>query len=196
MNQPNVHRTARRRLIKSAFIGVGSALLAKLGLYRTTIAQGQTAIANLGVPSPTYLPKGYQLQEIYTDRIDGFGEGSNQVALWYVASSYPQWYTNPLGVYVTRMPKKNLFAKTETKTGAPVTIGILSGESVQAEYHDGFWAASADGSGAIVWDNSNVHSLTFAHAGFSIGVRGARMTGVNFDELARITSSISFVGNS
>lgn len=155
-------------------------------------------------PMPTYLPKDYQLVEVFTDRLDGFGSDSGELAFWYVNPRHPLGFNSPLSIYVTPQPKRAAFGTTEHHTGTPVILSMPSNTSVQAKYYDGFWVLSLnvsgplpkehimlpDGDGVLIWSTSNLHSLTFRLRDFTIGVRGAWLTGVNYDELIRVASSI------
>jgi hypothetical protein len=163
-------------------------------------------------PAPTYVPKGYQLIEAFTDRLDGFrrpddiDKDSSEVAFWYANPKHPLGFNNPLSVYVTRQPQHNHLATVGDRKGAPMVLHTASGQDVQAEYHDGFWVISWDEPGSLpakhielpdgstvllIWEANNVHSLTFRVRGFTIGVRGSRLVGVELDELIRVASSIA-----
>lgn len=155
-----------------------------------------------GYPHPTYSPQGYGLAEIYIDRPDGFG-GPGELAFWYVNRSNHVGLNNPLAVYVARQPQ--LTSLHGNREGQPAALAMVSGETVQAKYHDGFWVLAQDqrgplpdphfvlpnGAGVLIWETSNVHSLTFHLQGYTIFVRGSRLAGVSFEELLRVANSIT-----
>lgn len=181
----------RRGFVKSLLAGIGAIIFTRLNVSEATGDRGSATVARLGVPVPTYLPSGYRLQEIYTDRIDGFGTGSDEVALWYVALDHPMGYANPLAIYVAKSVQRNPFEKMPVQIGMPVVLTSSAGKTVQARYHDGIWTTVSNGLGDTVWNTSNAHSITFELEEYMIGIRGARLTGVSFDELIRIANSMS-----
>jgi hypothetical protein len=158
-----------------------------------------------GYPRPTYLPKDYQLMEVFSDQPGGFGSDSDELAFWYVNPKHPLGFNSPLSVYVTQQPQRTALGATEHHNSTSVLLSTPSDASVQAEYHDGFWVLSLDvsspltnehimlrdGDGILIWRTTNFHSLTFRLREFTIGVRGARLTGVNYGELIRVASSIA-----
>lgn len=141
-------------------------------------------------PQPTYVPSAYKLTEIYHNRPDGFGEGSDEVAFFFADRTDPLGFNNPLAVYVARQPQHTALACTENRQGDQLNLPLASGETVQARYHDGLWAGQG-GDGSPVWEGHNVHSLTFNAGEFTVGVRGSRVVGVDREKLTRVASSIA-----
>ncbi len=198
-------RIPRRGMLKFLVSAFGGALAWK---SRGTVQMGDMLVAAAPAasadPVPRYLPVGYRLEEIYTGRTDGFGAAADQRAYWYKNPNHPLGYNNPLVVYVARQPKHT--SLVPTRRGEPVVLSLPTGESVQAEYHDGLWSRSSagapnvardrqialpDGSGTLVWETGNPHSISFSAHGLTFGVRGARLAGIDRRELIRVANSVS-----
>jgi len=202
-SQGSEREVPRRGVLKFFATLFGGALASTAGrsLLSETNYVSAAAVLPTGYPAPKYLPRDYQLVEVYANRTDGFG-GSDERALWYSNPRNLQGFNNPLTVYVTRQPKRS--SLVATRQGIPVALSFSSGASAQAEYHDGLWMRDPsapnvpssnqlqlrDGSGVLVWVTSNAHSLTFNMGGITVGIRGARMAGVDRNELIRVASSL------
>lgn len=188
--------------------GLGEALAKTTGILPSdrspSATVGAADIARLlptafkDYPVPTYLPKGYVLSEIYTERPDGFGPDAKEVAFWFINSKHPMGLHNPLSIYVARLQRVAFLPSTYGRHGTPVVLNMASGDTAQAMYHDGFWVLSPDGAratargqGSLVWETTNVHSLTFKIWDFTIGIRGSRLVDCNMAELVHIASSMA-----
>ncbi len=202
-SQSSEGEVPRRRVLKflATLFGGAVALTSGRSLLSEPNRVSAAAVLPTGYPAPKYLPRDYQLVEVYANRTDGFG-GSDERALWYSNPKNLQGFNNPLAVYVTRQPKRS--SLVAMRQGSPIALNLASGASVQADYHDGLWMRDPsasnvplsnqiqlrDGSGVLVWVTSNAHSLTFNMGGFTVGIRGARMAGVERNELIRVASSL------
>ncbi len=140
-----------------------------------------------GYPFPTYIPAGYGLYEMSTDRPDGFG-GAGELALWYADRKLHMGLNNPLNVWLAPNPLRP--SLVGNRPGQPVVLALPSGETVQAQYHDGMWAQDPQ-SRNFYWQSQNVHSVSFRWRTFTIAIRGARLAGLDQDELVRVASSIA-----
>lgn len=142
-----------------------------------------------GYPAPSYIPAGFALSEVFTERPDGFLIGSAELAFWYVNWRHTLGVSNPLSIYVAPWQDNAQLVTSAPRSGEPTILSGGNAKAVQAEYHDGFWTYSGETDG-LVWNTTNVHSLTFRTPGFIIGVRGARLTGVGLDEFTRVAASL------
>ncbi len=143
-----------------------------------------------GYLAPRYLPADYQYITRYTDRLDGFGGGSEEVALWYTNPKNPLAFARPLAIYQTPAPRRAGFATTAQRLATTVTLLAASGKAIAAKYHDGCWISPVGHPQPLAWDTNDVHSLTFTLGNLTIGLRGSRVAGVTKDELIRVASSL------
>jgi len=165
-----------------------------------------------GYPAPRYLPDGFKLLEVYTDRRDGFGRGSQELGYWFITSKFPAYPIaglRPILVFVAKQPQLPWLWKTQGHSGQPRNLTLASGQTITAYYHDGHWvrdawklwekpasalpaedARTSRGGDVIVWYTADYHSLTFQHNGYAIGVSGHRTVGVGLSELAHVAGSI------
>lgn len=147
-------------------------------------ARGHLPSAMRDYPMPTYIPAGYRLTDIRTDIPDGLG-GRNELTLWYHTTDD---LFSPLQVFIAPEPvRRTLLGR---RVGQATALSFASGGTVQAEYHDGWWAV-IPASDNVFWDTRNVHSLAFRWRDRTIFVRGARMAGVGYDELLRVAGSLA-----
>ena len=150
-------------------------------------------------PKPTYIPQGFA--EVTTisgqrpNRFDGFGDNPNDVVYWYQTRYHERGPSNPLCVYVSRNPLKQL-AGIEEHAATQMNIPKGPNLTLSGEYYDGLWMPSPNGervlpSGTrLKWDRSNVHTIIFRFGGYTFAVRGSRVVGVDLNELIRIAGSI------
>ncbi len=144
---------------------------------------------------PAYLPPGFTLVAVYTDRPDGFGGGAGEVALWYANLKHARAIQQPLCVFLTPSPK-GPFAMTAEHKGTPVRLVMASGDTVMAEYHDGMWMADPDGERFVGgqrmrWNTTGPHALVFKWKDLTIGIRASRITDVDLDQMIRVASSLN-----
>lgn len=195
-------RTPRRRFVRSLSALIGGAFLWRASSADAAVPEVAAAVqdprqigslpaAVRDYPAPTQLPTGYRLIEVYSDPPDGLG-GAGEIAYQYVNAG--SWLTanNPLDVFIAPQPVRRTLVGD--RKGQPVTLTLASGESIEAEYHDGWWAIRTGSTGAASrfdWETTNVHSLTLRWRGKTITVRGARLGGIEYADLLRVASSLT-----
>lgn len=207
----NQKPTPRRNFLKSATSAVGGFVLWRAGNTPidadTAAAKDQDATDSPSYPTryhlpkpfqeypvPSYLPRNYGLNEIYTERPDGLG-GPEELTFWYVNRNDLVAFNNPLAVFVTSKPQRRSLARD--REGELVAFSMQSGETVQAVYYDGTWVLAPNGSQklpdgqSLAWETSNTHSLTFRFRNFTIAIAGSQLAGISFNELQRVASSIA-----
>jgi hypothetical protein len=150
---------------------------------------GRSVIAAPGYYTPTHIPAGFRLTFRDSGRRDGFAGGATEHAWIFHNASHPDGYNRPLLIFQADRPQRQL-AATTGRQGTPVAITLDSGQQVQAEYHDGWWALAPDGRARLVWDTSDVHSLILTRGGVVIGIRGSRVVRVTRDELVRVAAGL------
>lgn len=178
----------RRRFVQRLVTALSTAAFWKTGLHSTALASTTKQSFN-DYPRPSYIPKGFaEVTAISGLRrsVDGFGDDQSEIALWYRNENHPLGFNNPLTIFITPNPKRP-FAGSDDARSNMMPIAVRSGVSVLAQYQSGMRSASSNGE--FAWTTRNVHSLVFELGQYSIGIRGARMVGIDADELIAIASS-------
>lgn len=158
------------------------AITARLGI------SSSLAVARSGpLLTPVYVPPGFRLVSTYFGRVDGFKGGADEVAYWFVSKDRAA-FSRPLSISHAARPERPLFG-TQNHAGAPVNLAMNSGATLKGRYQDGIWWLNEDGS--ITWNNTDVHSITFALDGRTVGVRGSRLAGISYEELQKVAQSVA-----
>jgi hypothetical protein len=178
----------RRRFIQRLGTALSTAAFWKIALPSSAVASISKQTLR-DYPRPLYVPDGFvEVTAISGLRrsVDGFGDKESEIALWYRNDKHPLGFNNPLSIFITPNPQRG-FAGSGDVEPSLVPISLRSGSTVLAEYHDGMtWVLP---NGKVGWHRTNVHSLVFELGNYSIGIRGARVVGIDSDELIAIASS-------
>jgi len=165
-------------------------------------------------PMASYIPPGYKLINEQDDRPDGFHSARPEVwphASLEMGSVYkgprsaatiiPSGMRYPLLIFATK-ELDGVFMGTETIKGAQIPLTLTDGTSTTALYFDGMWEPTRafDSKGARIppktlklqWSRLNYHALVYQWRAFHIGIRGSRLSRVEFDELMKTASSMAF----
>jgi hypothetical protein len=177
----------RRRFVHRLLTAVSTAAFWNTGL-RSFASSPRQVLSDY--PRPSYIPKNFVEVTAISGlqrSVDGFGDGQSEIALWYRNDNHPLGFNNPLAIFITPNPKR-AFAGSDDHDPSSMPITFRSGAGgALAQYHDGTRAASRNGD--VVWKTNNVHSLVFQFGNYTIGIRGARVVGIDADELTAIASS-------
>lgn len=177
----------RRRFVQRLLTAVSTAAFWNTGT-RSLASTSRQAFSEY--PRPSYIPKNFvEVTAISGLRrsVDGFGDGQGEIALWYRNDDHPLGFNNPLAIFITPNPKRS-FAGSDDHDPNNIPISFRSGAGdALAQYHNGTNQASR--SGNLIWNTNNVHSLVFEFGNYTIGIRGARVVGIDADELLAIASS-------
>jgi hypothetical protein len=141
------------------------------------------------LPTPRYIPTGFNLRSVLWNPQDGFGGGDNERAMIYVKGG-PDRVTHrnlPLQVIVSS-DLVHEFAYTEKADSIHELIYMDDGTELKGKYFDGEWVSMRDGT--RYWDSEYVHSLVFDYGNFHVGIRAPRQK-VSFEELFRIAGSFA-----
>lgn len=177
----------RRRFVKRLLTVVSTAAFWNTGL-RSFASTSRKAFNDY--PRPSYIPKNFvEVMAIsgMPRSVDGFGDGQSEIALWYRNDNHPLGFNNPLAIFITPNPTR-AFAGSDNHepSNLPISFRSGAGDGV-AQYHDGTRAASRNK--GLIWKTNNVHSLVFEFGNYTIGIRGARVVGIDADEMIAIASS-------
>jgi hypothetical protein len=144
-------------------------------------------------PQPHYLPSGYRVVRAITGPKSGFMPASgpltrvadDQLAL---LAFHKRWH-EPLHIFVKPAGDRELsLAGTRKHDPTGIDLALADGTTVPARYHDGWWAKVDH---AVQWDTRSFHSVVFECRGYTVGIRGSRAAGVDFDELVHVAQSVA-----
>ena len=158
-------------------------------------------------PSPrpnvwaTLVPRGFNLEYIYTGRPDGFGTGEAERTLWFRDHSRPDGTRNPLAVFYTTTQRVAL-AVVEGGPYRVIDLTLSNGVQVPAQYYFGNWQPSSVALPGETWEEifakkiwdpkTQQHNLTFTAEGFTVAVRGSGLVGVTADDIVRVAQNLDF----
>jgi hypothetical protein len=203
--------SSRRTWLKRAVLSVGAFLFGPVAPRKRTsreveidcdgpaspesVRRGVNAIYPT-YPRASFVPHGYKLEEVFTQRPDGFGGQEEEVCYWYRNLSTDDGARRPLSIYVTPQPPKGLFG-TRDRRGVNTTLRLNSGVVVPAIYHKGRWnrrrhAQMYPASERRFWNESDDHSLTYRVGIMTIGIRAPQnsLSPISFATLVRIAQSV------
>ena len=137
-------------------------------------------------PSPSMIPGGYTLFQIYSDRPDGFQGGSSEVALWYRSPYIERGYLFPLAIFLAPSPRTPFGG---IKDGPAEIIEISSnGTPVAGQYYDGAWFKAP---GGHLWRHDRTVALVMNAFGMEIGIRGFIRGGITRNELITVANALT-----
>jgi hypothetical protein len=155
------------------------------------------ASVSAAIPTPRYLPAGYELWRIYRDPPDGFRTGKSEVEVQYRdPGCWGRKTTCPLQVFVSPITEKP-FSGTAGHTPERLSLRIGK-KTVEAQYFAGMGAESlqdditfsAEPEARL--EASVFNALVFPFDGFMIGIRANSQAGVGRAELIRVTKSLTY----
>jgi hypothetical protein len=141
------------------------------------------------LPTPRYIPAGFDLRSVLWNPPDGFGGGDNERAMIYVKGG-PDRVTHrnlPLQVIVSS-EMQHEFVYTEKADSIRELIDMDDGTTLTGKYFDGEWMSMRDGT--RYWNSEYVHSFVFDYRSFHVGIRAPRQK-VSFEELLLIAGSFA-----
>ena len=139
------------------------------------------AAVNAVIPTPQYLPAGYELWRVYKDPDDGFRTGKAEVEVRYQdPGCYARKIRCRLQIFVSPMTQQP-FSGTAGRSPEPLTIRI-GNRTVEAQYFAG--------AGANPQMGPNFNVLVFPLDNFMIGIRGSKQGGVGRSEIIRVAESL------
>jgi len=124
-------------------------------------------------------------------------------------------------MFVTPEQHRETFLGTRGRKGVKYRLVCNDGWETNAMYFDGMWEPAPPVKGRVtliggsrgdsatkvsakvkcervpgtneyrVWGRSNFHAIVFNWRAYRVGIRGPRLSGVDFDELVRIASSMT-----
>jgi hypothetical protein len=155
------------------------------------------ATVNAFIPTPQYLPPGYELWKVNRHPADGFGTGKAEIEVQYRDPvCWARKTACPLQVFVSPMTDRP-FAGTTGHT--PQTLRLHIGKrTVEAQYFIWMESDSTPGGKALPgrWEarleGSNSNTLVFAFDRYMIAIRGNRLAGAGRSELIKIAKSLAY----
>ncbi len=195
MNLANDERSQqpRRTFLKRVATALGGAAVLSVGgpLVKAEPPLRQILAVNTGPGylTPQYLPPGYRFVTQYLGRPDGFRGGDSEIALWYMNPIDPHAFARPISIYQAPHPQQSYLVTTEHRQGAAMPLVMQSGQTVAAQYHDGWWALSTTGH-SVSWTTNDVHSLTFTLGNLTVGLRAFREAGIDRTQLLHMAASL------
>ncbi|HET7102145.1 MAG TPA: hypothetical protein VFJ52_13410, partial [Terriglobia bacterium] len=144
------------------------------------------------IPTPQFLPAGYELFRVFREPVDGFMTGNAEIEFDYIDKScWARGMICPLQVFVSPITT-NPFAGTVGRKSELLSMWI-GNRTVEAQYFIGNGNVQPEGEKprstrqrlqADAHDyNANLNSLVFPFDGFMIGIRGSKLGGVDRAEL-------------
>jgi hypothetical protein len=155
------------------------------------------ATVNAVIPTPQYLPAGYELWRINRQPVDGFGTGKTEIEVQYRdPECWARKTACPLQVFVSPMTDRP-FSGTTGRT--PESLLLRVGKRmVEAQYFNRMESDSTlggrtlpDGRRARL-EAANFNALVFPFDRFMIGIRGNRLAGADRSELIKVAKSLAY----
>ncbi|HET7215050.1 MAG TPA: hypothetical protein VFL79_15790 [Terriglobia bacterium] len=141
------------------------------------------AAVNAVIPTPQYLPAGYELWKINRQPADGFRAGKAEIEIQYKdPECWDRKINCSLQVFVSPMTDTSFWGTTG-RTPESLSLRIGS-RTVEAQYFAGA------GTNPQMGPNFNV--LVFPLDSFMIGIRGSKQGGVGRSEIIRVAESLEY----
>jgi hypothetical protein len=155
------------------------------------------ATVNALIPTPQYLPAGYEMWKVNRHPADGFGTGKAEIEIQYRdPGCWARKTACPLQVFVSPMTERP-FAGTTGLTPQSLSLRIGS-ETVEAQYFNWMESDSAPGGKTLPsrWkarlEAGNSNALVFPFDRFKIAIRGNRSAGAGRAELIKVAKSLAY----
>ena len=155
------------------------------------------ATVNADIPTPQYLPPGYELWKVNRHPADGFGTGKAEIEVQYRdPGCWARKTTCPLQVFVSPMTDRP-FAGTVGHTPRSLSLRIGS-RTVEARYYN--WVESDFAPRGKTLPNrcearleaGNFNALVFTFDRHMIAIRGNRLEGASRSELIKVAKSLAY----
>jgi hypothetical protein len=200
-------RTAVRKLICClAAVAVAATMMAPVylrGQQEIRIPQHAymppdfPATVNAVIPTPQYLPPGYELWKVNRHPADGFGTGKSEIEVQYRdPACWARKTACPLQVFVSPLTDRP-FAGTTGHT--PQSLGLRIGNrSVEAQYFIWTERDSTPGGKTLPsrWETrleaGNSNALVFPFDRYMIAIRGNSLAGAGRSELIKVAKSLAY----
>jgi hypothetical protein len=149
------------------------------------------------IPTPQYLPAGYELWRIYKDPADGFGTGKAEIEAQYRdPRCWARKTTCSLQVFVSPMTDGPL-SGTASRTPERLSLRI-GNRTVRAQYFNVMGTDLSQGNNPLPngqqpgHEASDFNALIFPFDHFMVAIRGNRAAGVGRSELIRMAKSLTY----
>ena len=155
------------------------------------------ATVNAVIPTPQYLPPGYELWKVNRNPADGFGTGKAEIGVLYRdPACWARKTACPLQVFVSPMTDRP-FAGTMGHTPQSLLLRIGK-RTVDAQYF--VWTESDSVPGGKTLprrcesrlEAGNSNGLVFPFDRFMIAIRGNRLAGAGRSELIKVAKSLAY----
>ena len=155
------------------------------------------ATVNAVIPTPQYLPPGYELWTIKRPLAGGFGTGKAEIEVQYKdPGCWARKIHCSIRVFVSPMTDRP-FSGTAGQTPDKLTLRI-GRRTVEGQYFSGVERNSTPGGRILLHGDEplveagNYNALVFAFDRFMIGIRGNRQAGVGRSELIKLAKSLTY----
>jgi hypothetical protein len=149
------------------------------------------------IPTPQYLPAGYELWKINRHPADGFGTGKTEIEVQYKdPRCWARKIRCSLQVFVSPMTDRP-FSGTALGTAESVSLPIGK-RTVQARYFKSMEADFQPGNNMLPnlqrphLTAANFNALVFPFDRFMIGILGSKQGGVDRSELIKVAKSLAY----
>ncbi|HXH49425.1 MAG TPA: hypothetical protein VNM47_08770 [Terriglobia bacterium] len=155
------------------------------------------ATVNAVIPTPQYLPAGYELWKINRHPADGFGGGKAEIEVQYKdPACWDRKMNCSLQIFVSPMTNRPFSGTTDRK---PELLSLRVGNrTVEAQYFNSLEMGATPGSRALLngretrLETGNFNALVFPFDHFMIGIRSNRLTVVGRSELIKVAKSLAY----
>jgi hypothetical protein len=155
------------------------------------------ATVNAVIPTPQYLPPGYELWKLTRHPADGFGTGKAEIEVQYRdPACWARKTSCPLQVFVSPMTDRS-FAGTTGHTPQSLRLRI-GNRTVEAQYFIWMESDSVPTGKALPsrWetrlDVGNSNALVFPFDRYMIAIRGNRLAGAGRSELIKVVKYLAY----
>jgi hypothetical protein len=155
------------------------------------------ATVNAVIPTPQYLPPGYELWKVNLRPADGFGSGKAEIEVQYRdPACWARKTACPLQVFVSPMTDLP-FAGTTGHTLQTITLRIGK-RTVEAQYFIWMESDYTPGGKAFPgrWETrlevGNSNALVFPFDRYMVAIRGNRLAGAGRSELIKVAKSLEY----
>jgi hypothetical protein len=155
------------------------------------------AAVNAVIPTPQYLPAGYELWTIKRPLADGFGTGKAEIEIQYRdPGCWDRKMNCSLQLFVSPVTDRPL-SGTAGRTPEKLSLRIGS-RTVDGQYFNRIEPGSTPGVGTLPdWqgarlETANFNALVFAFDRFMVAICGNRTTGVGRSELLKVAESLTY----
>lgn len=151
---------------------------------------------NAVIPTPQYLPAGYELWKINRQPADGFGRGKTEIEVQYKdPKCWARKIRCSLQVFVSPMTDRP-FSGTALGTAESVSLRIGK-RTVQARYFADTGIEGPEGGstllkGEALLEHGNYNALVFPLDDFMIGIRADSQARLSRAELIKVAMSLTY----